>query len=322
MMLHPDNHPHVEIYEEVKRRWYIVLVDDIKGWEEESVDPGAQPLQEPNMDQTRLGIHRIYYYLHEDTSVQQTRDENPGDAFIAKIDGEAKDLFQAVGNKMASAFYQIIDAAEKMETPLNDRYTLEKPSYLVTSARGTFQDTEWLEPVVSRIQKLDQRWKDEIEAVRDGRKNLGEKLSAEAVQKWPSVVAGIPVVSSFDPSSAKPGDSVHLGGVYNRAGWDFDGNQYGFSMRFNGIPLGGIYEAYINKALDHAAYELKLTIDDHKQWDVVGVVLGPGSIKERTKRTIRRGMYTEEIEEWLPIDCLRLRIIALRAGPVLVGPQT
>jgi hypothetical protein len=92
-------------------------------------------------------------------------------------------------------------------------------------------------------------------------------------------------------------------------------------MRFNGVPLGGIYEPYINKALDHAAYGLKLTIDDHKEWDLVGIVLGSGSIRERTKRTIRRGMDTETIEEWLPVDCLRLRIIALRAGPVVVSPQ-
>ncbi len=92
-----------------------------------------------------------------------------------------------------------------------------------------------------------------------------------------------------------------------------------------GKPAVGPFVAgnpYINKALDHAVYELKLRVDDHERWDLVGVVLGPGSISERTKRTIRRGMDTETIEEWLPIGCLRLRIIALRAGPVAVGPHT
>jgi hypothetical protein len=222
---------------------------------------------------------------------------------------------------MASAFNHVMEAAEKMATPVEDRWLRDKPSYLVTNARGTFQDTKYGEPVIVRIQALDQRWQDELAGVQDARKNLGEQLSVEATQKWPSIVAAIPTVSDFDPSSAKPGDAVHLNGVYNRAGWDFDGNQYGFSMRFNGVPLGGIYESYINKALDHAAYELKLSIDDHKRWDLIGIVLGSGSIRERTKRTIRRGMETETIEEWLPVSCLRLRIIALRAGPVVVGPQ-
>jgi hypothetical protein len=299
-----------------------MICEEVQGWEQESLSPDAQPLEEPHMSQTRLAIHRVHYYLHKDTSVQRTRDENPGDSVIAAVDQEAEQLFEAVGTKMASAFNHILEAAEKMETPITDRWVRDKPGYLLTSARGTFQDTKFCEPVLARIRALDQRWKDEMEAIQEGRKNLGEKLSLEATQKWPSILAANPATgSSFDPASAKPGDVVHLNSVYNRAGWDFDGKQYGFSMRFNGVPLGGLYEPYINKALDHAAYELKLAIDDHKKWDLIGVVLGSGSIKERTKRTIRRGSITETVEEWLPIDCLRLRIIALRAGPVLAGPQ-
>ena len=298
-----------------------MIHDEVQGWEQESLRLDAQPLEEPNMPQTRLAIHRVHYYLHGDTSVQRTRNENRGDSVIASIDREAEQLLEAAGTKMASAFDHIMEAAEKMETPIQDSWVRDKPGYLITSARGTFQNTKFCEPVLVRIQALDQRWKDELAGVHEFRKNLGEKLSLEATQKWPSIVSDINTVPSFDPSSARPGDAVHLKGVYNRAGWDFDGNQYGFSMRFNGVPLGGIYEPYINKALDHAAYELKLTIDDHKEWDLVGVVLGSGSIKERTKRIIRMGMDTETIEEWLPVDCLRLRIIALRAGPVVVGPQ-
>lgn len=309
------------IYEEVRSGWKMLL-NEVQGWEQESIRSDAQLLDPPDMPQTRLAIRRVNYYLHGDTYVQRTRDENPGDSVIAKVDREAEQLLEAAGTKMASAFYRITEAAEKIETPIGDRWLREKPGDLISSARGTFEDTKFYKPVVDRIRALDQRWEDELTGAHDSRKKLGEKLSLEAIQKWPSIVAAISTVSYFDPSSARPGDVVHLQGVYNRAGWDFDGGQYGFSMRFNGVPLGGIYEPYVTEALDHAAYELKLTIDDHKEWDLVGVVLGPGSIKERTKRTIRRGMNTEEIEEWLPVDCLRLRIIALRAGPVVVGPQT
>ncbi|KAK6504529.1 hypothetical protein TWF481_006470 [Arthrobotrys musiformis] len=309
------------VHASVRREWQMIR-DEVQGWEQEYVRPDGLALEEPSMPQTRLAIHRVDYYLHSDTSVQRTRDENPGDSVIAAVDKEAGELLEAVGSKMASAFYQILEVAEKMDPPIGDRWLQDKPGYLVTSAQGTFQNTKFCEPVVERIRTLDQRWKDELENVHRAREDLGAKLSLEAIQKWPSVVSSIPsIVSYFDPSSAKPGDVVHLNGVYNRSGWDFDGNQYGFSMRFNGVPLGGIYEPYINKAFDHAAYQLKLTIDDHKEWDLVGIVLGPGTINERTKRTIRMGMYTEEIEEWLPIGCLRLRIIALRAGPVLASAQ-
>ncbi|KAK6357784.1 hypothetical protein TWF718_002090 [Orbilia javanica] len=307
-------------HDSVKREWQMIR-NEVQGWEQEFLHPDNRALEEPDMPQTRLAIHRVNYYLHSDSSVQRTRDENPGDSVIAAVDYEAEQLLEAAGTKMASAFHHLMEAAEKMEAPIQDRWLRDKPGYLITSAEGTFQNTKFCEPVVQRIRALDQRWKDELEATHRARESLGERLSLEAIQKWPSIVAAIPsIVSYFDPSSAKPGDAVHLSGVYNRAGWDFDGNQYGFSMRFNGVPLGGIYDTYINKALDHAAYVLKLTIDDHKEWDLVGIVLGPGSINQRTKRTIRRGMDTEEIEEWLPVGCLRLRIIALRAGPVVVGP--
>ncbi|KAK6511077.1 hypothetical protein TWF506_010158 [Arthrobotrys conoides] len=310
------------IYDRVKQEWQMIR-DEVQGWEQESLGPDTQILEDPEtpMSRTRLAIQRVYYFLHRDVFVQRTRDENPGDFVIAAVDKEAEQLLEAVGNKLSSAYYDIIAAAEKIETPISDRWLQDKPGFLITNAQTTFENTKFCEPVLDRIRALDQRWKDELEALHQGRENLGEKLSVEAIQKWPSIVAAIPsIVSYFDPSSAKPGDAVHLKGVYNRAGWDFDGNQYGFSMRFNGVPLGGIYEPYINKALDHAAYQLKLAIDDHKEWDLVSIVLGPGSINQRTKRIIRRGMDTEEIEEWLPEGCLRLRIIALRAGPVVVGP--
>ncbi|KAF3173803.1 hypothetical protein TWF106_001085 [Orbilia oligospora] len=310
------------IHDAVKREWQMVR-DEVQGWEQESHSSNTQVLEdpEPSMSRTRLAIHRAYYYLHKDTSAQRTRNENPGDSVIAAVDREAEQVLEAAGTKLSSAYYQIIEAAEKIETPVGDRWLQDKPGYLITNAQTTFENTKFCEPVIDRIRALDQRWKDELEAVHLGRGKLGEKLSSEAIQKWPSIVAAIPsIVSYFDPSSAKPGDAVHFNGVYNRAGWDFDGNQYGFSMRYNGVPLGGIYEPYINKALDYAAYQLKLTIDDHKEWDLVGIVLGPGSINQRTKKTIRIGMHTEEVEEWLPEGCLRLRIIALRAGPVVVGP--
>ncbi|KAK3339870.1 hypothetical protein B0T25DRAFT_466995 [Lasiosphaeria hispida] len=311
------------LHDEVRRGWAVVG-EEVKGWEGEGFElgeGGATALDEPQMPLTRLAIRRAQYYLRGDTYVQRTRDENPGDEVVAEVDRDAEQLLEAAGTKMAEAFDRVMGVAEGMDTPIEDRWLREKPGYLITGAEGTFEKTRFYELVVGRIRALDQRWKDELAAVHKGREGLCERLTTEGVQKWPSIVAGIRTVSGFDPSSARPGDAVHLQGVYNRAGWDF-GGEYGFSMRFNGVPLGGFYEPYINTAMEHAAYGLKLRIDDHEAWDLVGVVLGPGSINERTKRTIRRGMDTEEIEEWLPIECLRMRVIALRAGPVVVGPQS
>ena len=313
-----------EVHEAYRRQWQAIR-DTLEGWESESssfLRPNAQPLEDPDMPKTRLAIHRITYFLHEDTYVQQTRDENPGDTVIKSIDGEAADMLEAAGAKMASAFRQIVDSAEKLQTPIEDQYLRGKAGNLLVMAEGSLKGTRFLEPVLTAVRNLDDRWKAEVEAVRQARENLCAKLTREGVDKWPSIVATIPhIVSSFDPSSARPGDAVHLRDVYNRSGWDFGGQEYGFSMRYNGVPLGGVYEDYIVKAMEYAVYHQKLRIDDHEAWDLVGVVLGPGSIRERTNTRIRRNGVEEEIEEWLPISCLRVKVIALRAGPVAVGPR-
>ncbi|KAK3376305.1 hypothetical protein B0T24DRAFT_699739 [Lasiosphaeria ovina] len=313
------------VHKSVRHGWQMIL-DEIAGWEDEALDPDAAPLDDPRMPQTRLAIQRVHYYLHRDSSVQGTRDENPGDAVIAAVDAEARNLLAAAGGKLAAAFDALVAAAEQLAPPVEDRWLRDKPGSLLSSARGALEGTADADAVLARIRALDARWQGALAGVQKAREELGAELARDALQQWPAVVAAIPGVigaaNGFDPSAAQPGAAVLLAGVYNRAGWDFDGGQYGFAMRFAGVPLGGVYEGYVDKALDHAAYELKLAIDDHKPWDVVGVVLGPGSIRERTKRVIRRGGVEETVEEWLPVDCLRLRIVALRAGPVVVGPQS
>ncbi|KAK0713479.1 hypothetical protein B0T26DRAFT_782443 [Lasiosphaeria miniovina] len=313
------------VHKAVRHGWQMIL-DEIAGWEDEALDADAAPLDDPRMPQTRLAIQRVHYYLHRDSSAQGTRDENPGDAVVAAVDAEAGQLLAAAGSKLAAAFDALVAAAEQLPPPVEDRWLRDKPGSLLSSARGALEGTASSDAVLARIQALDTRWQGALADVQKAREELGAKLARDALQQWPATVAAIPDVISaangFDPSAARPGDAVLLAGVYNRAGWDFDGGQYGFAMRFAGVPLGGVYEGYVDKALDHAAYELKLAIDDHKPWDVVGVVLGPGSIRERTKRVIRRGGVEETVEEWLPIDCLRLRVVALRAGPVVVGPQS
>jgi hypothetical protein len=60
-------------------------------------------------------------------------------------------------------------------------------------------------------------------------------------------------------------------------------------------------------------------------WDVIGEVVGVDKIGVRTTVTLRdasSGAKLGEIEEWPPIDCVRIRIVALRAGPVAVTPTS
>jgi hypothetical protein len=156
------------------------------------------------------------------------------------------------------------------------------------------------------------------------RQELYDTLVVEADAAWPAIVAATGATADFDPADTgtdTAGRTVLLPGVYNRSGWDF--SDYDFSMRRNGIPVGGSYEPHVRAALEHVWYELELEVDDRISWDVVAVVEGPGKIGERIIMPVtdkRTGLEIGKVEEYRPVDCVRLRITALHAGPVAIGP--
>ncbi|KAF7370071.1 hypothetical protein MSAN_00637100 [Mycena sanguinolenta] len=310
------------LHEQVKRTWEVVLIDQ-EDWQQETVRADARPLDTPPLPKTRMTIMRVRNYLHNDSSVQRTRNENKGDEVIAAIDAQAASVLEAAGSKLAAAYADMLDVGEALPTPTGaDRFTRDRIGPLQGEVRTVFENTRWLASIMSRLTALDDKWSGDLDRLAKERAELGTKLTADGLAAWPGIVAQTGASTSrFDPGAAQAGQTFVLEGVYNRAGWDYDGNAYEFSMMCDGIVIAGLYEPYIKKALDHAAYELKLTIDDHKKWDLVGLVLGPGTVKQRQKTTIRNGMNSYEVEEWNPVACLRFRVVALRAGPVAVGPS-
>jgi len=115
---------------------------------------------------------------------------------------------------------------------------------------------------------------------------------------------------------------VKLENVYNRIGWDYGSRQYSFAVGMGETVVAGLYEDHIVKAIEHACYELKVGVTDRLPWDVIGVIEGPGKIGERTEVIVRDKFTNFEIgkmEEWPNIDCVKIRIIGLHAGPVAIG---
>lgn len=158
------------------------------------------------------------------------------------------------------------------------------------------------------------------------RRDLYDKLSVDADAVWPGIVARAGAATDFDPDDRGVyGRTVLLSQARNRCGWEWSGPEYGFAMWHYGVVLAGVFEPHVQAALEHAWYELKLDVNDRIPWDVLAVVDGPGTIGERTERTLRdarTGQELGKVEEWPAIDCLRLRIVGLHAGPVAVGPQS
>jgi hypothetical protein len=288
---------------------WLVLLDDIDDWADESDNVAERPLEEPRLPKTREAVQRMRHFVHAD----------PGDSApaVRAVYREAAETLERAGAKLDAAFNAMLDDAERRPVPLRGP-ELDRPLHLATAARYTFEGTRFLAANVARAEALHERWQAEVAAVMAAQRELYDDLAREAEQRWPAVVAGH-APQPFT-AGAEPGTKILLARVHNRAGWDFDGNVYPFSLRYDGVVLAGLYEGHVLEALEHAWYELKLDVNDRIPWDVVAVVEGSGTVGERTVISVKdlsTGLEIGKREEWPPVPCVRLRIVALHAGPVV-----
>ncbi|HYE17575.1 MAG TPA: hypothetical protein VEA69_03970 [Tepidisphaeraceae bacterium] len=304
---------------EVGSGWEYIQ-KDIAGWEAETVDPKAQPLDFPRLAKTESAIRRIRFWL-DDKRTKEIREANKGDAVLTKTYTDAEATLTQAAAKLSMAYNAVLDAAEKMPTPMR-RFETDRPSQLAYAADEAFRGTKHHATDVARAKKLDDRWKAELAAIMKARQELYDKLAKEADINWPGIAARTGAKDGIDPKTAQPGQVVQLKAVYNRSGWDF-GRDFDFIVRINGVPVAGNYDPHVLKALEHAWYELKLDVNDRITWDVVGVVEGNAKVGQRVTVTLRdkdTRLEIGKIEEYRPEDCVKIRITALHAGPVAVGP--
>ncbi|MEZ0267584.1 MAG: hypothetical protein ACAI43_22865 [Phycisphaerae bacterium] len=304
---------------EVGSGWEYIQ-KDIAGWEAETVDPKAQPLDFPRLAKTESAIRRIRFWL-DDKRTKEIREANKGDAVLTKTYTDAEATLAQAAAKLSMAYNAVLEAAEKMPTPMR-RFETDRPSQLAYAADEAFRGTKHHASDVARAKKLDDRWKAELAAIMKARQELYDKLAKEADINWPGIAARTGAKDGIDPKTAAPGQVVQLKAVYNRSGWDF-GRDFDFIVRINGVPVAGNYDPHVLKALEHAWYELKLDVNDRITWDVVGVVEGPAKVGQRVTVTLRdkdTRLEIGKIEEYRPEDCVKIRIIALHAGPVAEGP--
>ncbi len=308
-----------ELDSQVANTWSAIAAD-VAGWDAEQPTADVSHLYEPELPKTRLAIQRIRYLL-ADPETQRIRAEHQNDPAIDGPYQEAERVLASAAARLNAEYMRILAAAEQLETPLN-RFILDRPALLAYGAESALGGTIFAEAAAARARRLDEKWKTEVAAIMAARQELFDKLAAEAEVAWPAIRDATGAVE-FDPSTVQPGTVIRLDDVYNRAGWDYGSRAYSFAACVNGTVIGGWYEAEVIAALEHAWYEQKLDVSDRFRWDLVGVVEGPAKIGERTTVTLRdarSGLEIGKIEEWPAIDCLKIRIIALHAGPVAVGP--
>lgn len=304
--------------EQVSNSWETVE-QAIAGWQDESIDaddPSA--LHPPTLPLTRTAIQRTRILL-EDSETQRIRAAHPGDATIQAPFQLAERVFAEASAKLASAFSRVLDVADGMETPLS-QFLLRCPSQLAYGAEAVLAGSPHRDAIVARARAIDERWKVEVAAIMKARQDLYDKLAREAELHWPRLRETLDVVP-FDRYVA-PGMLVRLDRIYNRCGWDYGGREFDFAARVDGVVLAGTYAPHIRKALEYVWYELKLDVNDRIPWDLIAVIEGDGKIGVRTQVTLRdrsTGAKLGELEEWPLVDCVRIRIIGLHAGPLAVA---
>jgi len=292
--------------------------DAISGCEDEQHPAGAGTVEMPK---SAIAVRRLAQFLM-DNELTRIRAAHSTDTEVQSPFAEADRIRKAAAAKLDAAYQAALAILESGERPGN-RIDLEEPGRLATRAQSDLEGTPYAGPNAARASALYERWQAEIAADRAAREAKYQELSGLADAAWPAISAAIKAEDGFDPSdSGARGRTVRFNGIRNRIGWDFSG-RYDFAMWVGDVPVVGNYDERVNRAVNDACERAGLQLDDHTDWDVVFVVGGPGKIKQRFRVTVRDRSQREigTIEEWRPVDCVMCTVVALRAGPVAVGPK-
>jgi hypothetical protein len=299
---------------------------EIAGWEDETQDTSAEALGSVSEfhPKTRVAVRKLRDVLQGSglfSPIPEARKEYADDPDVMRIVKEGEDMIEKGLAKMATAFDAIMDAAEQLPTPTGE-FELRKSSAMAQTAREAFDHTPYASPRVERATALGALWESTLERAREETEAYYSKLTAEAAKAWPKIASAIKSQEGFDPSEPSwRGKTVRIDGFRNRVGWDFGGD-YHLSFWVNAVPVAGDFAPNVLAAFQTAQEHGRMGIDDHTDWDAIVEIGGPGKVRQRVKSTVKKdGKTIGEIEEMRPVDCVMCRVIALRAGPVAVGPE-
>jgi hypothetical protein len=294
------------------------------GWESEQLEPNSVKQRRiEGLNKTTQAIRGTVYWLNEADTKQAIEKYKDNATVQATVRAAHKTLDEASA-KLNEGFNLVVAEAEGQPMPARESDRSEM-KYLAHDAATWFAGTKYKDANVARAEALDGKWKAEVARIEKEMEEWLKKATADADAAWPRIAMSLNAEKGFNPSEAAQwkGKTVEIKGYYNRSGWDFDG-AYDFSCDIKGFPVGGNYAPDVLAAFNDASRHTRFGINDHIGWDVIAVVEGPGQIKRRiTTEWKDKDTHTllMKTESYVPEPCVVLRIIALRAGPVAVGPK-
>jgi hypothetical protein len=310
--------------ERITKHW-DELKKEAVGWEQENQTPtfatwGNGGLQAPKTEQM---LHRADQWLDFVKDSQDIPDAVRKSAPVtAKVD-EVRKLREAAVGKLERNAEAVVADAEKL-TKLDNLQT----TYLSSMSTG-FEHTLGGSPKAKALQErasgIVKNYEAKVAAHEAELKALEEKMTQAATAAWPAISKSIQADEISDANALKKGQLVRVTGWENRMRWDYgsSGSGYDWGITFNGRPIVGHFAPHVRSAFDAAMEQTGVAAVTIGRMDVIAEVVGPGTVEKRINHEIRDsgGSTIARGEEWKPVDCIVVKIIAMRGGPVAVGPN-
>ena len=309
---------------------WITNSKQFEGWQSEPDAPAVTELfgysdavAAFNAPKTIQMIRHANRWLEGNTTGEQYDRVKDVPAIKEMVEKIRKDRDAGLG-KMEDRAQKVVAALEgkkqfnKNETDATDRIRMRMEDNLPGSSKS--------KALADRVKSVIERVEQTVAANEKARKELEEKMTAAAREAWPKLSAHIKADEISDPEALTKGQSIRITNWQNRMAWDYRGGSsgYDYGVTVNGIPVVGFYEPHVRKAVSDTAEKLgwgDTLISD--RMDVIAVVTGRGKVERRVKLDVRDrgGSSVGELERWEPVDCVIVKVIAMRGGPIAVAPD-
>ena len=265
-------------------------------------------------DKTVARYDVVSRILDNETYLRALR-EFPDDERIARLVAEVEQMTEESAGRLCAMANELLDAADADDQSTADRITralrsLDETVRIHTSGASAHEAT------TRRVRSTIQRIESAVAAASAEKEALEKELTDEVAKRWPSVVAafewtaGIDPVGAVEDISSVDGDVIRLENKSNRAGWDYDTEDYDYIAKINGVPVAGKLDAALRARIDAQAKETGIEFDPNDIEDVIAVVDGTCRVMQIEYSKVTR-QYYNVISYKAPL----LRIVAVRSGP-------
>jgi hypothetical protein len=307
----------------VVNRWAYIS-QGFAGWDQESYAPSAQVFDMPVLTKTEQAAQEPKLFLEEKPTVAARANQANMPKAAAAIADAEKTMADAQA-KLDAAFNQWMDAAENAPRPQGPtRFSITAAADMSRWADDRLAGSKYHDADVARAKKLDQRWQDELAAIKQQHEAALKQMTADATAAWPQIESSISAEKDFHPTDVDSlrGKTFLFKHIRNRSGWDFDG-RYDLVMWVDGQPVAGMYAPKIRKAFADAAQQIGDSVDDHIDWDVIATIEGSGIANQRYTAEVKDEHMNllGKVEGSRPVPCIVVRVIAVHAGPVAISAE-